>query len=115
MEYHDVVEIQGKDKVEGVVVQSLETLEKNNIACRGVFIQIGLSPNTEFCGKLVDLNKKQEIIIQPDCSTNIEGLFACGDVTNAFGKRIVIASGEGAKAALSARKYLLNRSERGNK
>jgi alkyl hydroperoxide reductase subunit F len=114
MEKHDIVEIQGADRVKGVIIQSLETLEKKKIACRGVFIQIGLSPNTEFCRKLVNLNEKQEIIIQSDCSTNIEGLFACGDVTNAFGKRIVIASGEGAKAALSARKYILNRSESSN-
>lgn len=115
MENHDVVEIRGEDKVEGVIVQSLETLEKKNIACRGVFIQIGLSPNTEFCSDLVSLNKRREIIIEPDCSTNVEGIFACGDVTNAFGKRIVIASGEGAKAALSARKYIMNHTEIGNK
>jgi alkyl hydroperoxide reductase subunit F len=63
---------------------------------------------------VVSLNEKREIVIEPDCSTNVKGLFACGDVANAFGKRIVIASGEGAKAALSARKYLLNRTESGN-
>jgi alkyl hydroperoxide reductase subunit F len=112
MEKHDIVEIQGEEKVEGAVIQSLETMEIKSIECQGVFIQIGLSPNTEFCGDLVSMNEKREIIIRPDCSTNVEGLFACGDVTNAFGKRIVIASGEGAKAALSARNYLLNRIEK---
>jgi alkyl hydroperoxide reductase subunit F len=47
--------------------------------------------------------------IQPDCSTSYPGIFAAGDITNAFGKRIIIASGEGAKAALAARQYLLDR------
>jgi len=89
------------------VIQSLETLEKQRIECQGVFIQIGFSPNTEFCSGLLELNDKREIVIEPDCSTSVDGLFACGDVTNAFGKRIVIASGEGAKAALSARKFLM--------
>jgi len=115
MENHDIVEIQGEEKVEGVVIQSLETMKNRTIQCQGVFIQVGLSPNTEICEDFVDLNEKREIIIQPDCSTNVEGIFACGDVTNAFGKRIVIASGEGAKAALSARRYLLNRTKGGNK
>ncbi len=68
----------------------------------------GFIPNTEFCRDMVKLNEKGEIIINPDCSTNIEGVFACGDVTNCFGKRIIIASGEGAKAALSVKKYLLS-------
>ncbi len=107
LEGYDVLEIKGEDKVEGVIIQSRENSRKIEIPCQGVFIQIGLLPNTEFCRGLVRLNEKGEIIINPDCSTSVEGIFACGDVTNAFGKRIVIASGEGAKAALSAKKYLL--------
>ncbi|MEW6601159.1 MAG: hypothetical protein AB1499_09325 [Nitrospirota bacterium] len=53
------------------------------------------------------MNERGEIIIGPDCSTSCPGIFAAGDVTNAFGKRIIIASGEGAKAALAARQYIL--------
>ncbi len=106
LERYDVVEIKGKEKVKGVVLRSEAGGELINISCGGVFIQVGFLPNTEFCHGIVDLNKKGEIIINPDCSTNAEGVFSCGDVTNAFGKRIVIASGEGAKATLSARKYL---------
>ena len=81
-------------------------MTKRRIACGGVFIQVGLIPNTEFCLDLLELNDKGEIRIQPDCSTSVEGIFACGDVTEVFGKRIIIASGEGAKAALSAKQYL---------
>ncbi len=103
----DVVEIQGKDKVEGVIIRSQDNLAKRQIPCRGVFIQVGFLPNTEFCQDLLELNENGEIIINADCSTSLEGIFACGDVTDCFGKRIIIASGEGAKAALSAKKYLI--------
>jgi len=106
-EKHDVIEILGKDHVESIIIQSEETLETKQLNCMAVFIQVGFLPNTEFCKNLVKLNKSGEIIISSDCSTDTKGVFACGDVTNAFGKRIIIASGEGAKAVLSARKYLL--------
>ena len=106
LDKHDVTEIYGKESVKGVEVQSLSDMTKRRIACGGVFIQVGLIPNTEFCLDLLELNDKGEIRIQPDCSTSVEGIFACGDVTEVFGKRIIIASGEGAKAALSAKQYL---------
>ena len=89
-----------------LTVQSMEDLGKRRILCQAVFIQVGLVPNTEFCQDLLDLNDKGEIVIGADCSTSTEGIFACGDVTTAFGKRIIIASGEGAKAALRAKRYL---------
>jgi len=106
LDRHDLTEIYGQDKVEGVEVQSLEDMHNRKITCNGVFIQIGLIPNTEFCIDLLELNDRGEIKIKPDCSTNAQGVFACGDVTTVFGKRIIIASGEGAKAALNAKKYL---------
>lgn len=106
---YDIVEIQGEDKVQGVILQPRDSTQLSNIACQGVFIQVGFLPNTEFCQGLITLNKNGEIVIKPDCSTNVNGIFACGDVTDCFGKRIIIASGEGAKAALSARKWLLTR------
>ncbi len=111
LERHDLTEIHGRDKVEAVTAQSMEDLDKRRIDCQAVFIQIGLVPNTEFCQDLLDLNEKGEIVIGPDCSTSVEGVFACGDVTTVFGKRIIIASGEGAKAALSAKQYLARKTE----
>ncbi len=112
LEGYDVLEIQGKEKVEAVVIQSQDSQTKRQIRCRGVFIQVGFLPNTEFCQAIVRLNDRGEIIIAPNCSTSTKGIFACGDATNAFGKRIVIASGEGAKAVLSVKRYLLNRKEK---
>ena len=109
LEGYDVIEIQGKDKVEGVLIQASESLATKQLPCKGIFIQVGFLPNTEFCQGLVGLNEKGEIKINSDCSTNIAGIFACGDVADSFGKRIIIASGEGAKAVLAAKKYLLSK------
>lgn len=106
LDKHDVLEILGEDKVEGIVVKPEERGDAKTISCQGVFIQVGFLPNTEFCRDIINLNEKGEVIINPDCSTNVDGIFACGDVTNAYGKRIVIASGEGAKAVLRAREFL---------
>ncbi len=107
LEHYDVTEIKGEDKVDGVIIQSSDKATTKQIPCRGVFIESGFISNTEFCRDLVKLNEKGEIIINSDTSTNVEGVFACGDVTNCFGKRIIIASGEGAKACLAAKNYLL--------
>ncbi len=92
-------------------LSSIEIREKAkkgiiNIPVKGMFISIGLQPNASIVSHLVELNEKSEIIINPDCSTSYQGIFAVGDVTNAFGKRIIIASGEGAKAALAVRQYM---------
>jgi alkyl hydroperoxide reductase subunit AhpF len=68
---------------------------------------VSLEPNSSLVAPLVKLNARREIMISPDCSTSYSGIFAAGDVTDAFGKRIIIASGGGAKAALAARQYVL--------
>ena len=106
LERYDAIEIIGKEKVEAVIVQSMRDLAKRKIPCEGVFIQVGLTPNTAFCEDILELNEKGEIKTFGDCSTSVEGVFACGDVTDVFAKRIIIASGEGAKAALRAKQYL---------
>ncbi len=107
LECYDVTEIKGEDKVDGVIIQSSDKSTTKQVPCRGVFIELGFLPNTEFFQDLVKLNEKREVVINSDCSTNVEGIFACGDVTDCFGKRIIIASGEGAKACLSVKNYLL--------
>lgn len=108
IEGHIITEIKGTDSVEGVIIKSEQTGDIKTIPCNGVFIQVGFLPNTEFCKDLVNLNENGEIIIDAECSTSTEGLFACGDVTNVY-KRIIIASGEGAKAVLSVKKFLLEK------
>ncbi len=103
-----IVEFYGGSTLSGIAVRKKAEEKTEKLPVKGVFIAIGLQPNSSLVSHLVKLNERGEIIINPDCSTSYPGIFAAGDVTNAFGKRIIIASGEGAKAALSARQYLLN-------
>ncbi len=108
-EHHAVMKIGGRAKVEHILVKDLLSQEKMKFDVEAIFIAIGFSPNSSLVKNLVDLNKRGEIEINPDCSTKIPGLFAAGDVTDVFAKRIIIASGEGAKAAIAAKQYLLRR------
>jgi alkyl hydroperoxide reductase subunit F len=80
---------------------------QSHIELEGVFVQIGLVPNTEFLQGTVELNRSGEIVIDERCQTNVPGVFAAGDVTTVPFKQIVIAAGEGAKAALSAFDHLI--------
>jgi len=73
----------------------------------GVFIDIGAIPNVEFAKDVVKLNELKEIEVDCDCKTTVTGIFAAGDITNAPEKQIIVAAGEGAKAALSAYRYLI--------
>ena len=76
----------------------------------GVFVEIGLLPNSQSVKNLVELNDQGEVIVDCSSQTSVQGLYAAGDVTTVPHKQIVIAAGEGAKAALSAYNYLTNQS-----
>jgi alkyl hydroperoxide reductase subunit F len=106
---YEILEIIGKDKVEGLRIRDKGTGEEETLAVRGVFVEIGLVPNTEFLKDLVELNESGEIVVDCQCRTRVPGLFAAGDVTMVHEKQIVVAAGEGAKAALSAHEFLLRR------
>jgi len=104
-----VLEIRGKTMVESLVFRDLASKKTKELPAQGVFIEIGSLPATNFLKDLVDFNEKGEIIIDPlTGETKTPGLFAAGDVTSVKFKQIVIAAGEGAKAALSAYNYLQN-------
>ncbi|MCL0093905.1 FAD-dependent oxidoreductase, partial [Dehalococcoidia bacterium] len=76
------------------------------LAAGGIFIEIGLIPNSDLARDVVNRNRAGEIEINCANETNVAGLFAAGDVTNVPEKQIVIAAGEGAKASLAAHRYL---------
>lgn len=101
-------EIKGKDKVESISLKNTISGEQKEITLHGVFIEAGLIPNVGFLREFVKINEKNEIVVNCNCETSESGIFACGDVTNVFDKQIIIASGEGAKAALSAYRYLMS-------
>jgi alkyl hydroperoxide reductase subunit F len=94
-------------KVNGLRYKDRTTGQDTFVALEGVFVQIGLVPNTEFLKGTLELSKFGEIVIDDKCHTNLPGVFAAGDVTTVPYKQIVIAAGEGSKAALSAFDYLI--------
>ncbi len=105
----EVISYHGKPFLEAVTIKDRATGTETKIDIEGLFLEIGLLPNTEFLGGLVTQNEQQEIIIDHNCHTSMEGVFAAGDVTHINGKQIIIAAGEGAKAALEAYEYVLKR------
>jgi alkyl hydroperoxide reductase subunit F len=94
-------------KVDGIEYEDRESGEVYSQALSGVFVQIGLVPNSQFLVGVVDLTRHGEVQINDRCQTSAEGIFACGDVTTVPYKQIVISMGEGAKAGLAAFEYLL--------
>jgi alkyl hydroperoxide reductase subunit F len=102
-----VIALHGNTILTGITIREKESGKETTLTLDGVFAEIGWVPNTEFLEGLVEMNDGKEIIIDVNCHTNIEGLFAAGDVTNIKTKQIITASGEGAKAALEAYEYLI--------
>ncbi len=94
-------------KVNGLNFKHRDSGKDENVPLEGVFVQIGLVPNTEWLKGTVELSKFGEIAVDARGATNIPGVFAAGDCTTVPYKQIVIAAGEGAKAALSAFDYLI--------
>jgi alkyl hydroperoxide reductase subunit F len=94
-------------KVNGLRYKDRVSQEEHSLALEGVFVQIGLVPNTEFLKGVVQLSKFGEIEVDAKGHTNVPGVFAAGDATTVPFKQIVIAAGDGAKAALSAFDYLI--------
>jgi alkyl hydroperoxide reductase subunit F len=106
---HRVTAIHGEKYVTGVSVESVKTKKVKDLNVQGVFVEIGLIPNSDFAKGFVLQNTLGEIVVDCSCQTNIPGVFASGDVTTVPDKQISIAIGEGSKAALSAYKYLLTK------
>jgi alkyl hydroperoxide reductase subunit F len=95
------------EKVTGLVYKDRNTEETHEVELEGIFVQIGLVPNTEWLDGAVALTNRGEIEIDARCATSVPGVFAAGDVTTVPYKQIVIAMGEGSKAGLSAFDYLI--------
>ncbi len=94
-------------KVSGLVFTDRASGQTRRVDLSGVFVQIGLVPNTEFVKGAVELSRHGEIIVDERCATSVPGIYAAGDATTVPFKQIVIAAGEGAKAALSAFDHLI--------
>jgi thioredoxin reductase len=98
-------EIRGADFVESIVLRAQGMTKE--ISVDGLFIELGLIPNSEPAAGLGVTGSGGRIVVDHTCATSCAGLFAAGDVTNVFAEQVLICIGEGAKAALSAYEYLL--------
>jgi len=103
-------EVTGTDTVNGLVYKDRASGETRRIDLEGIFVQIGLLPNTDFVKETVEVTKSGEIVIDVRGQTSVPGIFAAGDCTTVPYKQIIIAMGEGAKASLSAFDYLIRNS-----
>lgn len=101
-----VLAIGGTDKVERVMLQDVHTKQISEMAVDGVFVLIGLTPNTKILGGQIDLDEMGYIVTDEDMRTNIPGVFAAGDVRRKSLRQIVTACADGAIAATSAERYI---------
>jgi alkyl hydroperoxide reductase subunit F len=106
MTEHQTMEVLGEGMVSGIRVKDMKGGKERVLGVGGVFIEVGLIPNSDFVRGMLTLNEIGEILINCACETGVPGLYAAGDVTNVPAKQIVVAAGEGAKAALQAHLYL---------
>lgn len=97
-----VVGIQGTERVEAVTFAGAETGPEEVIPVEGVFIEMGSIPAAEFTGGLVEVNEAGEVVVDNRGATSAPGIYAAGDVTDGLGKQVIIAAGEGARAAVAA-------------
>lgn len=100
-------EITGTDKVDGITYIDRETGNEHHVELQGVFVQIGLVPNTDWLGDTIERNRMGEIVVDNHGATSIAGVFAAGDCTNSPYKQIIISMGSGATASLGAFDYLI--------
>lgn len=100
-------EITGTDKVNGISFMDRETEEVHHVELEGVFVQIGLIPNTDWLDGVIERTRFGEIIVDRHGSTTLPGVFAAGDCTDSAYKQIIISMGSGATAALGAFDYMI--------
>ncbi|MDY6953962.1 MAG: FAD-dependent oxidoreductase [Thermodesulfobacteriota bacterium] len=105
---HEILQIIGESSVQAIEIKPLTSGEAKRLDVAGIIVEIGLLPNSELALDVVETNDMGEIIIDARCRTGVAGVFACGDVTDVPFKQVIVAAGEGAKAALSAYDYILN-------
>jgi alkyl hydroperoxide reductase subunit F len=107
LEGHQVVEVKGDEYAKSLVIKDKKG-KISELQADGTFVEMALVPNSQIVADFVALDEQKRIIIEQRNHTNIPGIFAAGDVTNTYAEQVLVAVGEGAKAALSAYDYLLS-------
>lgn len=103
---HELIAIEGDNKVNSVLIRDRETRKDRRIPISGVFIYVGLNPNTHFLRSILKLDKFGFIITNEKMETSIHGIFAAGDVRSKDIRQVSTAVGEGSIAAINAEKYI---------
>ena len=103
-----VTGVSGTEKVSGVTIRNTVTGEQGTYPADGVFVFIGWLPNTGFTSSLIEKDAQGYIVTDDRMATNIEGIFACGDVRRKLLRQVVTAAGDGATAAIAVQEYLEN-------
>lgn len=107
-----VVDVLGKDFVDGVVLEDVNTKKRSNFATQGLFVAIGHTPATELFKDQITVDEKgymhTHVKTGVDTSTNVDGVFAAGDVADPHYRQAITAAGDGCKAALEAEHYIEN-------
>jgi alkyl hydroperoxide reductase subunit F len=106
LEGHHVIEVQGDEFAKSVLLKDPNG-NPVTISADGIFIEMALLPNSSMVANLVKLDEQGRIFVDTSNRTNVPGIFAAGDVTTTYAEQVLVAVGEGAKAALSAYDYLL--------
>ena len=102
-----VEEINGTDMVESITVKNKKTEEIKTLDVSGVFIAVGMIPNSEVFQGVVDLNDGGYIIADETCKTNVPGIYAAGDIRTKDLRQIITAASDGANAVTSVEKYFV--------
>lgn len=105
---YQIQRIIGESAVQGMEIASMKTGEVKRLDVQGIIVEIGLLPNSEMAIDTLKTNSIGEIVVDSRCQTGVSGVFACGDVTDVPFKQVIVAAGEGAKAALAAYDYIIS-------
>ena len=108
LEGYHVVSVGGSPHLEEMTVRRPNGRQET-LAIKGMFVELGLIPNTGLLNGIVDLDEEGRVVVDCRGATSRPGIYAAGDVTNSYAEQVLVAVGDGAKAALSAYEYLLSR------
>lgn len=101
-----VVDVLGEEKVNAVLLEDTVTKERTEFKTDGMFLGIGHIPNTDFLKGIIELDDLGYIVVHDDCKTNVDGVFAAGDVKDRLFRQAITSAGDGCKALLLAQHYL---------